>query len=42
MVDIAIKSDVIPLLEEWDVDLEVSSRVYLLPEDCKQLQEVNL
>ena len=41
MVEIAIKSDVIPLLEEWDVDLEVSSRVYLLPKDCEQLQEVN-
>ena len=41
MVEIEIKSDIIPLLEEWDVDLEVSSRVYLLPKDCKQLQEVN-
>ena len=42
MVEIAINSEVIPLLEEWDVDLEISSRVFLLPKDSKQLQEVNL
>ena len=42
MAEIVIKSDVIPPLEDWDVDLEVSSRVYLLPKDYKQLQEANL
>ena len=42
MAEIAIKSDIIPPLEEWDVDLGVSSQVYLLPKDCKQLQEVDL
>ena len=42
MADIATESPVIPPLTEWDVDLEVSSRVYLLPKDSKQLQEVNL
>ena len=42
MAEITIKSDIIPPLEEQDVDLEGSSRVYLLPKDCKRLQEVNL
>ena len=42
MVVMLIKSDVIPPLEEWDINLEVSSQVYWLPKDCKQLQEVNL
>ena len=42
MADTATESQVIPPLAEWDVDLEVSSRVYELPKDCKQLQEVNL
>ena len=42
MADIATESPVIPPLEEWDVDLEVSSQVYLLPKDCKQLQEASL
>ena len=41
MAEIEIKSDIIPPLEECDVDLEVSSQVYFLPKDCKQLQEVN-
>ena len=42
MVVMASKSDVIPPLEEWDINLEVSSQVYQLPKDCKQLQEANL
>ena len=42
MVAMVSKSDVIPLLEEWDINLEVSSQVYQLPKDCKQLQEANL
>ena len=37
----ATKSDVIPPLEEWDIDLEVSSQVYYLLKDGKQLQEAN-
>ena len=37
MAEIVIKSEVIPLLEEWDLDLDVSSRVYQLPKDCRQL-----
>ena len=42
VADIAAESQVLPLLAEWDVDPEVSSLVYYLPKDCKQLQEVNL
>ena len=42
MVGMVSKSDVIPLLEEWDINLEVSGQVYQLPKDCKQLQETNL
>ena len=42
MADIATKSQVLPPLEEWDVDPEVSSLVYYPPKGCKQLQEVNL
>ena len=42
MAVMATKSDVIPPLEEWDINLEVSSQVYQLLKDCKQLQEANL
>ena len=42
MAVMASKSDVIPPLEEWDINLEVSSQVYQRPKDCKQLQEANL
>ena len=42
MVDIATESPVLPLLAEWDVDPEVSSLVYYVLKDCKQLQELNL
>ena len=33
---------VLPPLEEWDIDLEVSGSVYLLPKGIKLLQRVNL
>ena len=42
MAVIASKSDIIPPLEEWDINLEVSIQVYQLPKDCKQLQQENL
>ena len=42
MVVMAIKSEVIPPLEEWDINPEVNSQVYYLPKDHKQLPEVNL
>ena len=42
MAVMAIKSDVIPPLEERDINLDVSSQVYQLLKDGKQLQEVNL
>ena len=37
MVVMATKLDVIPPLEEWDLNLEVSSQVYQLLEGFKQL-----
>ena len=42
MAAMATKSDVIPLLEEWDINLEVSGQVYKLAQDCKKLKEMNL
>ena len=42
MAAMSTKSDVIPPLKEWDINLEVSSQVYYLPKDCKPLQKVNL
>ena len=42
MAAMATESDIIPLLEEWDINPGVSSQVYQLPKDCKQLQEANL
>ena len=42
MAVMASKSDVIPPLEEWDINLEVSDQVYQLPKDRKQLREANL
>ena len=37
----ATKLDVIPPLEEWDINLEVSSQVYQLLKGFEQLQGVN-
>ena len=42
MAAMATKSDVTPSIEEWDINLEVSSQVYHLLKGFKQLQEVNL
>ena len=42
MAVMATESDIIPPLEEWDINLEVSGQVYQLTKDCKQLQEANL
>ena len=42
MVAMATKSDIIPPLEEWNINLEVSSQVYELLKGFKQLQDVNL
>ena len=42
MVVMATKLDVIPPLEEWDINLEVSSQVYQLLKGFKQLRDVNL
>ena len=42
MVAIATKIDVLPPLEEWVINLEVSSQVYQLLKGFKQLQDVTL
>ena len=42
MAAIATKSDVTPPIEEWDINLEVSSQVYQLLKGFKQLLEANL
>ena len=42
MAVMATKLDVIPLLEEWDINLEVSSQVYQLLKGFKQLRGANL
>ena len=42
MAVMATKSDVIPPLEEWDINLEVSSQVYQLRKGFKQLRDTNL
>ena len=36
------KFDVLPPLEEWDMNLEVGSQVYQLLKGFKQIQEVTL
>ena len=36
------KFDVLPPLEEWDINLEVGSQVYQLLKGFKQLQKVTL
>ena len=42
MAVMATKFDVLPPLEEWDINLEVGSQVYQLLKGFKQLQEVTL
>ena len=42
MAVMATKLDVLPPLEEWDINLEVSSQVYQLLKGLKQLQDVTL
>ena len=42
MAAMATKLDVIPPLEEWDINLEVGSQVYQLLKGFKQLRDVNL
>ena len=42
MVAMATKLDVLPPLEEWDINLEVSSQVYQLLKGFKQLGDVTL
>ena len=42
MAAMATKLDVLPPLEEWDINLEVSSQVYQLLKGFKQLQDVTL
>ena len=42
MVVMATKLDVIPPLEEWDINLEVSSHVYQLLKGFKHPWDVNL
>ena len=42
MAAMATKLDVIPPLEEWDINLEVSSQVYELLKSFKQLRDTNL
>ena len=38
----ATKLDIIPPIEEWDINLEVSSQVYQLLKSFKQLRDVTL
>ena len=42
MVVMATQLDVLPPLEEWDINLEVGSQVYQLLKGFKQLQKVTL
>ena len=42
MATMATKLDVLPPLEEWDINLEVSSQVYQLLKGFKQLWDVTL
>ena len=42
MAAMATKLDVIPPLEEWDINLEVSCQVYQLLKGFEQLQGMNL
>ena len=42
MAAMATKLDVIPPLEEWDINLKVSSQVYQLLKGFKQLRDANL
>ena len=42
MAVMATKFDVLPPLEEWDINLEVSSQVYQLLKGFKQLWDVTL
>ena len=42
MAAMATKFDVLPPLEEWDINLEVGSQVYQLLKGFKQLREVTL
>ena len=42
MAAMATELDVLPPLEEWDINLEVSSQVYQLLKGFKQLQDTTL
>ena len=42
MAVVTTKLDVLPPLEEWDINLEVGSQVYQLLKGFKQLREVTL
>ena len=42
MVAMATKFDVLPPIEEWDIDPEVCSQVYQLLKGFKQLRDMNL
>ena len=42
MVGMATQFDVLPPLEEWDINLDVGSQVYQLLKGFKQLQRVTL
>ena len=42
MAVMATKLDVLPPLQEWDINLEVSSQVYQLLKGFKQLWDVTL
>ena len=42
MVVMATKFDVLPPLEEWDINLEVGSQVYQLLKGFKQLRDKTL
>ena len=42
MAVMTTKFDVLPPLEEWDINLEVGSHVYQLLKGCKQLWDVYL
>ena len=42
MAVMATKLDVLPPLEEWDLNLEVSSQVYQLLKGFKELLDVTL
>ena len=42
MAAVTTKLDVLPPLEEWDINLEVGSQVYQLLKGFKQLREVTL